>query len=178
MRLRNYRANLDRGASKFKELAWIFVRFLFFVPFLPLPSGFRVLLLRSFGATIGEGVVIRSRVNISFPWRLLIGDHTWIGEGVEILNLAQVTIGSNCCISQQVFLCTGSHDFFVDEFSLIIKPITIEDECWVAARCFVAQGVTVGRNSLCAAGSIVTKDVRPNTIVGGNPAKMLRRLEA
>jgi len=144
------------------------------MPSMPLPSRLRVWLLRLFGATIGEGVVIRSRVNITFPWRLSIGDYSWIGDGAEILNLADVSIGKNCSISQQAYLCTGSHNFLVDDFTLITEPIAIEDECWVTARSFVAPGVTMRRGSMCAAGSVVVKDVASGQIVGGNPAKLIR----
>ncbi len=74
---------------------------------MPWPAGLRVELLRTFGATVGRGVVIRENVNISFPWRLTVGDYVWIGEDVGILSLAQVTVGSNVCISQRAYLCTG-----------------------------------------------------------------------
>ncbi|WP_085979776.1 WcaF family extracellular polysaccharide biosynthesis acetyltransferase [Rhodopirellula europaea] len=160
----------DRGASRLKELAWVTCRLFFFLLPIPLPSKIRVLLLRLFGATIGKGVVIRSGVSISFPWRLSIGDHVWIGEGVSILSLDQVTIESNCCASQDAFLCTGSHDFSKSTFDLITRPIVVREGAWVAARCFVAPGVTVGPGSMCAAGSVVLKDVPPHTTVLGNPA--------
>ncbi len=175
IQLQYYSTNFDRGASCIKELLWIIIKTFAFMPYCPIPSKARVLLLRVFGARIGRGVVIRSRVNVMFPWRLSIGDHSWIGDGVEILNLASVTIGDNCCVSQQAFLCTGSHDFFNESFSLVTKPIRIENSSWIAARCFIAPGVTVRSNTLCAAGSVVIRDTECNCIVGGNPATLIRK---
>ena len=167
--LRNYTANLDRGAARWKEAFWVVTQFLFFALPYPLPSRFRVFLLRCFNARIGRGVVIRSGVRISFPWRLVVGDDTWIGEDVSILSLDHVTIGSNCCLSQRAFLCTGSHRFDKREFDLVTSPIVIEDGVWLAAQVFIAPGVRVGMHSLCVAGSVVFHDVPPNSIVRGNP---------
>ncbi|TWT72931.1 WcaF family extracellular polysaccharide biosynthesis acetyltransferase [Allorhodopirellula solitaria] len=173
--LSNYRTDFDRGAGRTRQFAWLVVQFLFFSLPCPLPSRVRVLLLRCFGAAVGHGVVIRSGVKVSFPWRLEVGDHTWIGEDVMILSLAQVTIGSSCCISQRAFLCTGSHRFDRPGFDLVTKPIEICNGSWVAAQAFVAPGVTVGRDSMCMAGSIVLKDVMPGTVVCGNPATVRSR---
>lgn len=170
IRLADYRSTLDRGASKAKQIAWMMVQFLFFALPYPLPSRFRVFLLRCFGASIGRGVVIRAGVKISFPWRLTIGDHTWIGEDVMILSLDRVTLGSNCCVSQRAFLCTGSHRFDRPGFDLVTKPIVVQDGSWVAADVFVAPGVTIGPNSMCVAGSVVLGDVAADSTVCGNPA--------
>lgn len=168
--LSNYQSNLDRGASRLKQVAWAIFQFLFFTLPYPLPSRIRVALLRCFGASMGHGVVIRAGVKISFPWRLIVGDHTWIGEEVMILSLDQVTIGSHCCISQRAFLCAGSHRFDSPAFDLVTKPIEIKDSSWVASQVFVAPGVTIGPNSMCVAGSVVLKNVPANTTVWGNPA--------
>ena len=127
------------------------------MPSLPMPSSFRRWLLRRFGAVVGKGVVIRSRVNITFPWRIEIGDHVWIAEEVLILSLAKVTIGSHVCISQRAFLCTGSHDFKQQGFDLITQPITIEPHSWIAATAFVGPGANVPQGTLVKAGSVVTR---------------------
>jgi len=168
--------SFDRGASRLTEAAWWVVRALFFQGSFPWPSSLRVALLRSFGARIGEGVVIRSRVNVTFPWRLTLGDHVWLGEETLIISLAAVTIESNCCISQRAFLCTGSHDFSSPGFNLITRPVTIRAGSWVAAAAFIAPGIEVGQGSMVAAGSVVLNDVPPQVIVRGNPATVVKQL--
>ena len=90
-------------------------------------SAHRCFLLRAFGAKIGRGVNIKPRVKVKFPWRLIVGNHSWIGEAVWIDNLAEVEIGANCCVSQGAYLCTGSHDWNSRKFTLITKPIRVED---------------------------------------------------
>ena len=166
----------DRGASRPKEAAWLAIKWLFFQTTLPWPPSFRSTLLRLFGAQIGQGVVIRANVNISFPWHLHIGDHVWIGEDVMILSLAQVTIESHVCISQRTFLCTGSHDYRKETFDLITRPITLRQGSWIAAQAFIAPGVEVGQGSVVSAGSIVTSSVPDHTVVRGNPATKIKSL--
>ncbi len=178
MDLRNYSTeNFDRGGSRWKEALWVVVKCLFFLTPWPLPSGLRCHLLRLFGASVGRGVVIRSRVNVWFPWRLVVGNNVWMGEDVLILNLAQVTLESDICISQRAFLCTGSHDFRRDDFALITKPITIRSSSWVAAGAFIGPGTEVGSGAVVSAGSVVLRDVPANTIVQGNPARVLKTID-
>jgi putative colanic acid biosynthesis acetyltransferase WcaF len=168
-------SHFDRGAPRWKEAFWMLTRCLFFQNAFPWPSPLRIQLLRAFGARIGENVVIRANVNISFPWRLTIGDHVWIGEDVGVLSLAQVTIGSNVCISQRAYLCAGSHDFRRDDFKLQVAPIVIEEQSWVAAMAFVGPGVSIGEGSVIAAGSVVMRDVPPGSFVRGNPAQIVEK---
>ena len=170
MRLDRYdNSDFSRGASKLTELLWWVMRSLLFAPWFPIPSFLKVATLRLFGAKVGRGVVIRSRVNITFPWRLSIGDHVWIGEEVLILSLAPVTIASHVCLSQRAFLCTGSHKFRSENFDLVTKPITIGEGCWVAANAFIGPGVTLAPGTLCPAGAVVMTGSGQGRIPRGNP---------
>ena len=146
---------------------------LFFAPWFPVPSSLKCMVLRLFGARVGRGVVIRSRVNISFPWRFSCGDYVWIGEEVLVLSLAPVSIGSNCCISQRAFICTGSHDFSKESFDLTAASINIADHCWLGAQSFIGPGVSFGASSRCLAGAVVQSDVEAASTVGGVPARPL-----
>lgn len=134
-------------------------------------------ILRLFGARIGRGVVIKPHVRVKFPWRLAIGDHCWIGQGSWIDNIADVTIGDHVCISQNSYLCTGNHDHRRKTFDLIARPISVENGAWVAASSLLLAGVTVGANAVVAAGSVVTRDVAAETMVGGNPARPIKPRE-
>ena len=141
-----------RGVPRWKEAFWWLCRSLIFAPWFPVPSPIKVAVLRFFGARVGTGVVIRSRVNITMPWRVEIGDHVWIGDEVLILSLDQVRIGSNVCLSQRAFLCTGNHDFKKEGFDLMTAPIEIGDSCWIAACVFVGPGTVVPAGTMVKAG--------------------------
>ncbi|WP_407348909.1 WcaF family extracellular polysaccharide biosynthesis acetyltransferase [Congregibacter variabilis] len=170
-------ADFQRGAPRLVEMAWLLVKVIFFINPLPVPSRVRCRLLRLFGAQIGSGVVIRSGVNISFPWRFRCGDNVWIGEGVTILSLAKVQLGSNVCVSQQSFLCTGSHDFGKRSFDLIASPIKVGDHTWLSARTFVSPGVTIGAGTMCLPCTVVSSDLGEAIVAGGVPARELRCLK-
>lgn len=162
-------ASFDRGASRAKEALWFLVRWAFFDTSFPWPSALRCAFLRLFGAKVGNGVVIRAKVNITFPWRFSAGNHVWIGEEVLILSLAPVTLEDSVCISQRAFLCTGSHDYRKRSFDLITKPITIRRGAWVAAQAFVALGVEIGEGAVVGAGCVVAANVAAGVVVRGNP---------
>ena len=178
MRLEGYTTgDFRRGVPAWKEALWIAVKCVFFLNPLPWPSKLRVALLRAFGARIGCGVVVRANVNITFPWRLTVGDHVWFGEEVIVLSLAEVTIESHVCLSQRAFLCTGSHDFRAPAFDLVTKPIIVRAHSWVAAQAFLAPGVEIGTGSLVAAGSVVLADLPPKSFAQGNPATVVKRFD-
>ena len=137
----------NRGRSSFVELVWLIVSAALVKSWIP-GSSHRCLLLRAFGAQIGFGVRIKPGVRIKFPWRLEIGDNSWIGEDVWIDNLAAVTIGASCCVSQGVYICTGSHDWNSSTFDLIVKSVRVENYAWVAAQSVVGPGITVGEGAI------------------------------
>ena len=177
MTLKGYTVgDFDRGAPRWKEALWILVKCAFFLNAFPWPSALRVALLRAFGARIGSRVVVRANVNVSYPWRLTLGDDVWLGEETVILSLAPVVIESSACISQRAFLCTGSHDFRSPEFRLVAKPITVRGGSWIAAQAFISPGVEIGGGSMVCAGSVVTENVPPRSIVRGNPAQVVKQL--
>lgn len=166
----NAERGLDRGRSKGTEMLWYLLKCFFLLSALPWPMGLKRCLLRSFGAKVGHGVVIKPRVNVHFPWKLEIGDYAWIGEEVFILNFEPVKIGAHACISQRAFLCTGNHDYRDPCFSYRNAPIGIGSGVWVGAGVFVGPGVQIGEEAVAAAGAVLTRSVPKNTIWGGNPA--------
>jgi putative colanic acid biosynthesis acetyltransferase WcaF len=110
-------------------------------------------------------------VKVTYPWKLTIGDDCWIGDDVRLYSLDRITLGSNCVVSQSSYLCTGSHDHTTPSFDLVTAPITLEDQCWIAADCFVMPGVTVGRGAVVSARALVTRSVASADIVAGAPAR-------
>ncbi|MEM1157075.1 MAG: WcaF family extracellular polysaccharide biosynthesis acetyltransferase [Verrucomicrobiota bacterium] len=165
-------SDFDRGASRFKEALWRLCQGLFFQPLWHMPSGFRVFVLRCFGAKLGKRVVVRAGVNISFPWRLELGNDVWLGEEVMILTLAPVKVGSSVCISQRAYLCSGSHDASSEAFDLKTEPIEVGSGCWIAAMAFVGPGVTLGPNARIGAGAVVLQDVPEGALAVGVPAQI------
>jgi putative colanic acid biosynthesis acetyltransferase WcaF len=119
-------------------------------------------------------VVIKPQVKITFPWKLTIGDHVWLGEECWLLNLEQIAVGNNVCISQRAFLCTGSHNYKSPAFDLIVKPIMVEDGAWLGAGCWIGPGVRVGNHAVLTAGSVASEDLEPFGIYRGNPAVLVR----
>jgi putative colanic acid biosynthesis acetyltransferase WcaF len=168
-------AHFDRGASKLRELIWLLVSLVLF-RLCPLSlSPLKRAVLRAFGARIGRDVTIKPQVKITFPWKLEIGDHVWLGEECWLLNLERIAIGNHVCISQRAFLCTGSHNYKSPTFNLIVKPIQVGDGAWLGAGCWVGPGVTVGNHAVLTAGSMTTKNLEPFGIYRGNPAVFLRQ---
>ena len=167
-------SNWPRGRPLFVELFWQALSWFFVESWIP-GTVYRLWLLKLFGAKIGRGVVIKPRVRVKFPWRLVVGDHTWIGEDVWIDNLAPVTVGSNVCISQGAYLCTGSHDWNLSTFDLIVKPIAIGDGAWVSAKSTVGPGVMIGEGAVLGLGSTTSKDLEPWCVYAGNPVSFVRK---
>lgn len=131
-------------------------------------------ILRWFGASIGQNVVIKPNVKIKFPWRLTIGSYSWIGEGVWIDNLAAVDIGNHVCISQNTQIITGNHAFDKSSFDLITKPIVIKDQVWIGARALIAPGVICEIGSVLLMGSVLLKKMNRYNIYRGHPAKFYK----
>lgn len=145
----------------------------------PLPrsvgSGWRRWLLRLFGARIAPTAMVYSSAKVYYPANLIMEAYSCLASDVDCYNVAPVTIGANSTVSQGAYLCTASHDITDPLNSLITAPIVIEDQAWVAAGAFVGMGVTIGQGAVVGARAAVFKSVKPWTVVGGNPAKFLKR---
>ncbi|MFI6011636.1 putative colanic acid biosynthesis acetyltransferase [Streptomyces sp. NPDC051243] len=162
-------AGYDKGRPLLAQAAWFAVLHLVFVRWW-FPARWRPAVLRAFGATIGQRVLIRHGVRVHWPWRLHVGDDVWIGEGAWLLNLEQIVIGSNVCVSQDALLCTGSHQRRHPTFEFDNAPIRLEPGAWVAARAVVLRGVTVGRGAVVGASAVAHRDLGPGEVVTGGAA--------
>ncbi len=166
----SYRTSIDIGASRLKQISWYCANIIFFKnPFI-IMSSLKIRLLKFFGAKLGKGVVIKPAVNIKYPWKLQVGDYSWIGEKVWIDNLSEVVIGANVTLSQGSLLLTGSHDHTRVSFDFISYPILLEDGVWIGARAVVFGGVTCRSHSILGINSVAEKNLEPYTIYKGNPA--------
>ncbi len=133
----------------------------------------RKFILRLFGSKIGIGGRIKPKLQVTFPWKLRIGDHCWIGENIWIDNIAEVNIGNRVCLSQGSYLCTGNHNYKSKLFDLYIKPIIIEDNSWIAAKSILAPGTIIEEGAIVSLGSVISGTIPSGMIVKGNPAKIV-----
>jgi putative colanic acid biosynthesis acetyltransferase WcaF len=111
---------------------------------------------------------------VTYPWKLEIGNYSWIGDGVELYNLDWIRIGDHVVISQDSYLCTGSHNFTRKSFDIEVAPIIINDEAWVASQVFVGPGVTIGRGTVVGVRSLVLEDLPAEVVAHGQPVQILR----
>lgn len=164
--------------SKVARALWNAVYWVLFRPSFDkfvLLEKWRIFLLRCFGAKIGTKThSIYSTTIIWAPWNLELGDNVALSQHSNIYAVDKIRIGDNTVISREAFLCTASHDISSPIMELTTAPITIGSNCWICARAIVLPGVTIGDGAVVAAGAVVTKDVEPWTVVGGNPAKFLK----
>jgi putative colanic acid biosynthesis acetyltransferase WcaF len=160
-----------RGRSAFTVQLWYLVQATLFRCSPQIFYGFRRWLLRLFGAQVGEGAIIRASATLTYPWKIKIGDHSWIGDGVVIYSFAQITIGNDVVVSQRSYLCAGSHDYRSRTFDITSSPIVIEDKAWIAADVFVAPGVTIRKGAVVGARSSVYTDLPGMMVCLGSPAR-------
>lgn len=160
-----------RGRNVFIVQLWGMVYFFLFKPSPQILYGWRRFLLRIFGAKIGKKVILRPSCQITYPWKLEIGDYSWIGDEVVLYTLGKIKIGSNTIISQRSYLCTGSHDFTKNDFPILAKPIIINDSCWLATDVFVGPGVELVDEVVIGARSSIFKSILEKGIYKGNSIK-------
>jgi putative colanic acid biosynthesis acetyltransferase WcaF len=164
-----------RGRSVLVVQLWWLVQALLFHTSPQFMYRWRVLLLRLFGAKIGVGVIIRPSVSVTYPWKLTIGDYAWVGDNVELYTLGEISIGNNAVVSQNCYLCTGSHDYQSLGFDIYARAIVVEDEVWLAADVYVAPGVTIKEGTVVGARSSVLNDLPEGMVCVGYPAKPVKK---
>jgi putative colanic acid biosynthesis acetyltransferase WcaF len=162
--------------NKFGRLVWGLIWIMFFrTAALPQFNRWRILLLMCFGAKIGKGCKISSSAKFWAPWNLEIGDFVAIGFNAHIYNPGKIQLGHRITISQRAHLCSASHDITKSHSPLITAPIIVEDHVWIAADTFIGMDVTIGQGAVVGATASVFKSIEPWTIVGGNPAKFIKK---
>lgn len=164
-----------RGRSALTCQLWWLVQSCLFSTSPQFMYSWRRFLLRLFGAKIGKNVIIRPSVRVTYPWKLSIGDFAWIGDNVELYNLAEISIAAHVVISQRSYLCTGSHDSSSPTFKIFAKPITVREGAWIATDVFIAPGVTIGQNALIGARSTLLTSAKDNYVYVGYPAKAVKQ---
>ena len=144
--------------------------------FSPIPChAWRRAVLRTFGAKMGSRSIVYPTAVVWAPWNLTMESDSCIAESVECYNVASVCLGRGVIVSQGAYLCSASHDFRVREFPLVSGGIVIESGAWICARAFIGPGVKIGMEAVIGACSVVTRDVEANSVVVGNPCRIVGR---
>ena len=172
--LRKFDNSWYKPGGFFKRFLWHIINNVFINSTLPVPIKIKVIILRLFGAKIGQNLTIKPSVNIKYPWFLVIKDNVWIGEKVWIDNFVEVLIEDNVCVSQGAFLLTGNHNYSKETFDLMTGRIILERGAWVGAKAVVCPGITLKSHAVLSVGSIATRDLNSYSIYQGNPALFVR----
>jgi putative colanic acid biosynthesis acetyltransferase WcaF len=147
----------------------------------PLPrslgNDWKLFLLRLFGAKVHSTAKVYSSVRIYMPWNLEMEEYSCLSPEVDCYNVAKVKIGAHSTVSQKTYLCAASHDITKSNYPLVTAPIVIKDQVWIGAAVFVGMGVTIGQGAVVGATASVYKNIEPWSVVGGNPAKFIKKRE-
>jgi putative colanic acid biosynthesis acetyltransferase WcaF len=175
--LSKYQNALSRK-NQIARLVWTIVWTVFARP-LPrsLGNGWKLFLLRLFGAKVHSTAKVYSSVRIYMPWNLEMEEYSCLSPEVDCYNVAKIKIGAHATVSQKTYLCTASHDISKSNYPLIFSPITVKEQSWIGASAFIGMGVTIGQGAVVGATASVYKDVAAWSVVGGNPAKFIKKRE-
>lgn len=172
--LLKYNNSWYQPGGAIKRVLWYFVNVVFFICPLNPSSGIKKIILKMFGAKIGAGVVIKPGVNIKYPWKLRIGENSWIGEKVWIDNLEEVSIGKNCCLSQGAMLLCGNHNYKKEAFDLMTGSIIIEDGVWIGAGAMLTPNTCCKTHAVLSVQSVGSGILESYSIYRGNPALKIK----
>ncbi|MGF7135438.1 putative colanic acid biosynthesis acetyltransferase WcaF [Paraburkholderia sp. EB58] len=166
-----------RGRNAVLVQLWWICQALLFRPSPQFLYGWRRFLLRAFGARVGKGVLLRPTVVVTYPWKVTLGEYSWIGDDVVLYSLGPIEIGAHAVVSQRSYLCGGDHDPARADFAIRSKPIRIGEQAWVAADVFISPGVTIERGALIGARSTVFTDMPAGMVCFGHPCRPIKRRE-
>lgn len=161
-------------SNRLARALWNAVYAMLFRPSPIIAHGWRRMLLRLFGARIGRNSKVYPSARIWAPWHLDMAEFSCLGPYAICYSVDRIYLGRNSVVSQYSYLCSASHDIDSDHFRLMVGPISIGAFAWVAADAFVGPKVTVGEGAVVGARACVFKDVEAWTVVGGNPARIIR----
>jgi putative colanic acid biosynthesis acetyltransferase WcaF len=136
---------------------------------------FRRMMLAASGSSLGRRTYIHAGVRFFGFGRISAGNNSTVNRGCYLDNRGNITIGSNVSIAHDCRIYTAGHDIDSSDFAVVIRDVSIGDYACIFAGAMIMPGVTVGRGAVVYPGSVVTKDVAPYTVVGGNPAKPLKK---
>ena len=175
--LSNYQNKLTKW-HQLKRLLWSLVWILFARSFPRSTAMFwKIFLLRLFGAEIHKTANVYASVKVYAPWNLEMHAYSCLAPEVDCYNVDKIIIGAHSTVSQKSYLCTASHDVTKSHNPLITAPIIIEDQVWIGAGVFIGMGVLVGQGAVVGATSSIYKNINTWEIVGGNPAKFIKKRE-
>lgn len=167
---------------KIRRALWNVCSALLFRPFITgVFRRWRIFLLNLFGAQIHSDSNVYASVKIWAPWNLVMEKDSCLGPDVICYNQDVVTLEENVTVSQYSYLCTAGHETDSPNSAsdgLVTAGITLKRGSWIGTRAFLGMGVVVGENAIVGATASVYKDVLANTIVGGNPAKIIKTKES
>ncbi|MBY6048802.1 WcaF family extracellular polysaccharide biosynthesis acetyltransferase [Vannielia litorea] len=165
----------SRGRSAFVVQLWWLVQAVLVQSSPQFMYGWRAFWWRAFGATVGKGCLIRPSARVTYPWKVRLGANCWIGDRAELYSLESITVGDNACISQDCYICTGSHEPARLDFAYANAPVEIGSEVWIAAGAFVGPGVSIGDGAVIGARSLVLTPLEGGGIYAGQPARWVRQ---
>jgi putative colanic acid biosynthesis acetyltransferase WcaF len=131
----------------------------------------RLFLLRSFGCKISGSPYVAPSTIIKMPWNLEMEDRACLGPKSEVYNLAKVILKERSTVSQYAYLCAGTHDFSDPNLPLVVGDIVVGTDVFIGARAFVLPGLVIGDRAVVGACAVVTRDIEPGIVAGGNPAR-------
>jgi len=168
----------NRAARKYSRreqllrVAWMFGRWLLVLS--PRPCfGWRRMVLRLFGASVGAQAHVYPSTRITMPWNLELGEWCAVGDEALLYSLGKIRIGAHASVSYRAHLCAGTHDFRDPALPLLKPPIDVRPGAWIGTEAFIGPGVTIGEGALVGARAVVVRNVAARAIVAGNPARVI-----